>query len=63
MYTLNLTYEQQQALQALLESSISDIHSQIVRADSHGFKQALKDRKEILTVMLNAVKQVQTAGA
>ncbi len=61
MYTLNLTHEQQQALQALLENSISDIHTQIVRADSHGFKQALKDRKEILTGMLNAVKQVQTA--
>jgi hypothetical protein len=63
MYTLNLTHEQQQALQALLECSISDIHSQIVRADSHGFKQALKGRKEILAGMLDALKQVQTAAA
>jgi len=63
MYTLNLTHEQQQALQALLENSILEIHSQIVRADSHGFKQALKDRKEILIGMLNEVKQGQTAAA
>ncbi len=38
MYTMNLSFEQQNALVDILECSISEIHSQIVHAENHCFK-------------------------
>jgi hypothetical protein len=62
MYTMTLTIEQQRALLDLLECSISEIHSQIVHAENHGFKTMLKDRKQTLLDLLASLKQLSAAG-
>ena len=53
MYTLSLDQEEHEALRDVLECSLSELHSEIVHTDNRCYKQALKDRKEVLQRMLN----------
>ena len=56
MYTLSLNSEEQETLRELLECSLSELHSEIVHTDNRCYKQALKDRKEVLLRMLNGLQ-------
>lgn len=63
MYTLNMTEEEHQALMDVLETSISEIHAQIMRTDRWEFKECLKNRKQVLLSMLDAARKVKPAIA
>jgi len=56
MYTLTLDQEQHEALKEILECSLSELHSEIVHTDNRCYKQALKDRKEVLLRTLNGLQ-------
>lgn len=57
MYYLNLSTEEHQALIDVLRCSISELHSQIVHAERHEFKSALKDRKQVLLGLLDNLQE------
>jgi hypothetical protein len=61
MYALNLSVEEHEALLDVLESSISELHSQIVHTDRHEFKKLLKNRKQVLLGLLENLQQDQAA--
>ncbi|NLG72124.1 MAG: hypothetical protein GX495_08815 [Chloroflexi bacterium] len=61
MYRLDISPEEQQALMEVLESSISEIHSQIIRADRYDFKEFLKNRKKILLNLRESLQHVEPA--
>jgi len=56
MYTLTLDQEERETLKDILECSLSELHTEIVHTDNRCFKQALKDRKEVLLRMLNGLQ-------
>ena len=56
MYTLTLDIVERDTLKELLECSLSELHTEIVHTDNRCFKQALKDRKEVLLRMLNELQ-------
>lgn len=62
MYSLNLSNEEQQALKDVLENSISDLHSQIVRTDRYDFKRMLIERKKVLLGLLNTLQEEHALG-
>ena len=62
MYSINLSSEEQQALRHVLEISISDLHSQIVRTDRHDFKRMLIERKKVLLGLLNSLQEERAVG-
>ena len=55
MFTLTLDQEEHEALKEILECSLSELHTEIVHTDNRCFRQALKDRKEVLQRMLNGL--------
>jgi hypothetical protein len=61
MYALNLSMEEHQALLDVLESSISELHSQIVHTDRYDYKKVLKNRKQVLLGLLNDLQQDHAA--
>lgn len=61
MYALNLSIEEHQALLEVLESSISELHSQIVHADRYDYKKLLKNRKQVLVGLLKDLQQDHAA--
>lgn len=63
MFTLTLSKDEQQALLELLECSLRELQSEIVRTDSHCFKKALKERKQVLISLLENVKQLQFSAS
>jgi len=63
MFTLTISQEEQQALRELLECSLRELQSEIVRTDSHCFKKALKERKQVLISLLESIKQVQYSAS
>lgn len=63
MYNLSLSVEEHQALIDVLESSISEIHVQIMHTDRWDFKQCLKDRKQVLLSMLDSARKSESVTA
>jgi len=61
MSTITFTSEQMQTLVDLLNCAINEIHSEIVHTDNRCFRQALKDRKQIMLQIIQALEQVQAA--
>jgi hypothetical protein len=61
MYALNLSIEEHQALLEVLESSISELHSQIVHTDRYDYKKLLKNRKQVLVGLLKDLQQDHAA--
>jgi hypothetical protein len=59
MITLTLTAEEQEALLDVIGCCISDLHSQIVHAEQHEFKQMLKDRKQMMLNLMERLKKLQ----
>ena len=55
MFTLTLDQEERETLKDILECSLSELHTEIVHTDNRCFRQALKDRKEVLQRMLNGL--------
>jgi hypothetical protein len=62
MYSINLSSEEQEALRQVLECSISDLHSQIVRTDRYDFKRMLIERKKVLLGLLNSLQEDRAVG-
>ncbi|MCX7717327.1 MAG: hypothetical protein N2111_02845 [Candidatus Sumerlaeaceae bacterium] len=61
MVKIELTAEEQAALIETLEQAIPDLRSEIVKTESHPFREQLKHRKEILIKVLEDLKQAQAA--
>lgn len=59
MYTLNMSEEEHQALMDILETSISEIHVQIMHTDRWDLKECLKNRKQVLLTMLDATRKMK----
>lgn len=57
MITLTLDDHEQEVLADILECTLSELHSEIVHTDNRCFKQALKDRKELLLRLLSELQQ------
>ena len=57
MITLTLNDQEQEVLKDILECTLSELHSEIVHTDNLCFKQALKDRKELLLRLLSELQQ------
>jgi len=58
MSTLNLTPNEHQLLQELLESALSELRVEIVSTDRIDFKQALKERKQLMTDILEKLQKI-----
>ena len=56
MITLTLDDQEQEILREILECTLSDLHSEIVHTDNRCYKQALKDRKELLLRLLSELQ-------
>ena len=56
MQTINLSHEEKQALQDVLECSVVELRSQIVHTDRYSYKQMLKNRREVLQNILASLK-------
>lgn len=54
---LELDDEQAQTLADALESLLNDLEEELAHTGSHGYKDALHDRREILSTVLVALKQ------
>jgi len=61
MSTITFTSEQILTLLDLLNCAINEIHSEIVHTDNRCFRQELKDRKQIMLQIIQALEQVQAA--
>ncbi len=57
MITIELTEEEQTMLITLLETCISDIHSEIHHTDSYDYKEELKRRKNVLLKLHRQIQQ------
>jgi hypothetical protein len=55
MVQINLTKNEIQVLKHLLETCISDLRMEISNTDNIGFKQMLKDRREVLNKLYKAI--------
>jgi hypothetical protein len=58
MFTLTLSEEEKAILINLINYSISETHSEIVHSDSFQLKETLKNRKHLLTEMLERLKAI-----
>ena len=56
MITITLDDQEQETLKEILECTLSDLHSEIVHTDNRCYKQALKDRKELLLRLLSELQ-------
>lgn len=63
MFTLTLTSEQLKVLEALLECSVDELHSEIVRTDNRCFRENLKERKHLLQELLDEVRSLASEPA
>lgn len=55
MITLDLTADEQQELVEVLQGSLSELRMEIADTDSLDFRDALKERKRIITKVLGAL--------
>jgi hypothetical protein len=56
MHTINLTEEERQLLIGIIEGAISETHSEIVHSQVHEYKEMLKERKGLLTNIMESLK-------
>jgi len=63
MSTLKLTPNENQLLQELLESALSDLRVEIVSTDRIDYKDALKERKSLITDMLEKLQKSNRVAA
>lgn len=61
MYALNISSEERKTLVSVLECEITELRSQIVHADRYAFKQALKNRRELLLGLLEQLRLQEAA--
>ncbi len=59
MIQVELTPEEQQLLTSMLERQLLDLHSEIGGTDRPGYKEMLKNRKKLLTQMLEKMREIQ----
>ena len=59
MSTITFTSEEMQTLIDILNCAIMEIHSEIVHTDNRCFRQALKDRREVMLQIVQTIEQVQ----
>jgi len=57
MIHLNLNIEEREALIQMLESYLSDLRYEIADTDSMKFRNGLKEKKVLLTKLLNTLRQ------
>ena len=57
MIQLNLTKNDIQILTTLLENCITDLRGEIRETDNYGYKQMLKERKEVMGKLYDALIQ------
>jgi hypothetical protein len=50
---INLSADEIKILTQLLENCISDLREEISKTDNIGYKQMLKERRDVLTKLLN----------
>ena len=62
MIHLDLDTVEQNILAKTLESYLSDLSSEIADTDRFEFREQLKAKRDILTKILNAVKQTDESG-
>ena len=55
MQRIELTAEEAETLQQLLEHQIQELEVEVFRTDTHDFKEKLKDRRMILNHLLEKV--------
>ena len=56
MSTIELDPKEQQLLQELLESALSELRVEIVSTDRLDYKEALKERKSLMTDLLEKLQ-------
>lgn len=56
MITIELSPDEQAALIEMLETCITDMHSEIRRTSSHDYKEDLKKRRDILVKLYNQLQ-------
>ena len=56
MSTIELDPKEQQLLQELLESALSELRVEIVSTDRLDYKEALKERKSLMTDILEKLQ-------
>lgn len=61
MVTIELTQEEQTILLGMLDTCISDLHSEIHHTDRFDYKESLKKRKDILIKLLNQIQHSSNA--
>ncbi len=52
MARIELTDEESAALREVLQSTISDLHSEIIHTDSFDYRERLKHEREVLSAIL-----------
>lgn len=57
MFQLSLSNEEKAVCTELLENTLSDLRMEIAHTDNSEFKKALREKKEILTQILEKLKQ------
>ncbi|HVO43624.1 MAG TPA: hypothetical protein VMT34_13415 [Aggregatilineales bacterium] len=63
MIQVELTLQEQQLLKSILEDQLSDLRVEIVETDRRDYKEMLKDRKKILTQLLQKIQPVEEGAA
>jgi len=58
MSTIELNPKEQQLLQELLESALSELRVEIVSTDRLDYKEALKERKSLMTDILEKLQSL-----
>lgn len=59
MSHIDLTSEELQLLREILESTLSDLRMEIVDTDRSDYKESLKQRKDLLTRLVEKIQGVE----
>lgn len=62
MITIELSQTEIAILMDMIDTCISDLHSEIHHTDSFDFKEILKQRKEVLSKLRNQLEQSSGRG-
>ena len=63
MLHVDLTEEERELLETMLESCLSDLRAEIGDTDRHGYKEMLKQRELILKKIIAAVHEAKELEA
>jgi hypothetical protein len=56
MSEISFTSEEKQLLIEIINSNITDLHSEIMHTDDHDFREELKNKRERLTHILRIIE-------